>query len=250
MRRRQRFLTTTLHECAGTYAGDFHPMHRDNSILYYLKLLRTLPHLARRAELKAVTERQDKPSGESLHKFWPRLPKSAKSLDQYISYQTLPSPRKHGKNAKVMPHREIIGHCENGPDIAPALRVRNTKPQGTLADSDEPAHLISNAGVIEIPDERDLPNEYEFEILRLRRRAQELECTVRDKDERIVRAIGMLEDELQMYRTYLHERVGETHGGIMRRVLRLEATLNFLKDPNARVYPDLSVRDSWKKGKV
>lgn len=106
--------------------------------------------------------------------------------------------------------------------------------------------LISNAGVLTIPDDKDVPNEYEFEILRLRRRVEELECTVRDRDARNVRAIAMLEDELQMFRSYLHDHVGETQSGIHRRVVRLESTLMTLRGKGSQFAPPLEIKESWK----
>ncbi len=146
--------------------------------------------------------------------------KSAESLvssvDQTISYQTLPSPEELGRNSQPQPGLDIIGR----------------KPGPRIASSDEtmPVDLISNAGALTVPDESPIPNEYEFEILRLRRRVDSLEGTVREKNARNVHAIAMLEDELQMWRSFLHEHVAETHDGIRRRVLRIESTLMTLRE--------------------
>lgn len=128
--------------------------------------------------------------------------------------------------------------------ISPHPMARTTRE---ASDDTTPVDLISNAGVISIPDTKDVPNEYEFEILRLRRRVEELECSIRDRDERNVRAISMLEDELQMYRTYLHDHVGETQSGIQRRVVRIESTLMRLREKGSRAYPPLELPAGWKK---
>src|SRR5678816_504899 len=99
--------------------------------------------------------------------------------------------------------------------------------------------MISNAGVTNTPDADQIPNDYQFEIIRLRRRVDELECIVRDRDSRVVSAIAMLEDELTMYHTLLHDHVAETHDGIKRRTLSLESTLETLKAKGSKFYPPL-----------
>lgn len=163
-----------------------------------------------------------------------RIPKCAESLgssvDQTISYQTLPSPEELGRNTQTPPGRDIIGR----------------KPGPRIASSDEPMpiDLIRNAGVLVIPDESTIPNEYEFEILRLRRRVDSLEDAVREKNERNVHAITMLEDELQMWLSFMHEHVAETHDGIRRRVLRIEATLMKLKESGSAALLDVQVYNS------
>ncbi len=149
-----------------------------------------------------------------------RIAKSAESLapsvDQTISYQTLPSTEELGRNSQPPPGLDIIGR-QPGPRIA-------------SSDTTMPVDLIRNAGAIIVPDEGTIPNEYEFEILRLRRRVDSLEDAVRGKNERNLHAIAMLEDELQMWRSFMHEHVAETHDGIRRRILRIESTLMTLKE--------------------
>ena len=172
----------------------------------------------RRAGLRLV-----KTNNQSLPIMKRKIPKSpeslASSVDLTISYQTLPSPEELGRNTQPPP----------GPDI-----IRR-KPGPHIASSDEamPVDLISNAGLLVIPDESTIPNEYEFEILRLRRRVESLECVVREKNARNVHAITMLEDELQMWRMFMHEHIAETHDGIRRRVLRIESTLMTLRESGA-----------------
>src|SRR5690242_20002933 len=94
-----------------------------------------------------------------------------------------------------------------GLSVAKSL-VLHVKSQRGIVD------IIGNAGVLDSPDDSHIPNRYEFEIIRLRRRVEELECIVRDRDSRVVSAIAMLEDELVMYRTLLHAHIAETHDGI------------------------------------
>lgn len=105
--------------------------------------------------------------------------------------------------------------------------------------------IISNAGSLIIPD--GIPNEYEFEILRLRRRVESLECSVRDRDERNVRAIAMLEDELQMWHSFFNDHVAETHDGIRRRILRIESALMTLKTVTSRIVTPLEIPERWRK---
>ena len=112
---------------------------------------------------------------------------------------------------------------------------------------DEAANLISNSAVIDAPDDREIPDRYEFEMIRLRRRVAELECIVRDRDDRIVRALSMIEDELSFWRSFLHDHVADTMGGIMRRVGRLESSLDYLKEKGSRFYPPLEIPAAWKK---
>lgn len=164
-----------------------------------------------------------------------KIPKSLESLglsvDQSISYQTLPSGEELGRKAQAPPGADIIGR-KPGPRIAPSEAV--------------PVDLISNAGVLIVPDENTIPNEYEFEILRLRRRVESLECVVREKNERNVFAITMLEDELQMWLTFMHEHVSETHDGIKRRILRIESTLLNLKESGGAA-PLFEIPERWRK---
>jgi len=103
--------------------------------------------------------------------------------------------------------------------------------------------FISNTGTVTIPDESNIPDEYQFEILRLRRRIDELEDAVRNRDERTIRAISMLEDELQMWRTFMHDHVTETYDGIRRRIVRIDSTLMTLRNSNNQ---NLSA-ERWRK---
>lgn len=190
----------------------------------------------RRGKLRLVNPVNKK---QSLHNF---RAKYAKSLDKNIAYQTLPSVENKSTNIQTKPQADIISHKPKGPPIAyPDLAV----PQ--KFNSDEPVNVISNAALLDIPDAKDVPTKHEFEIMRLRRRILELDAVVRDKDARIVRAIGALEDELQLWRTYLHDHVGETMGSLLRRVIRLESTADYLRDKGAHVAPSLDIPSKWAK---
>jgi len=107
--------------------------------------------------------------------------------------------------------------------------------------------FISNAGALNTPNDKEIPTSYEFEILRLRRRIDELECIVRDKNRRVVAAIGMLEDEVVMYRTLLHDHIAETHDGVQRRMIRIESTLDTLKEKGSKFYLPLPIPKRWQK---
>jgi hypothetical protein len=138
----------------------------------------------------------------------------------------------------------------NNNDIPKSDKTANKLPGSVLAVQPPRTMAstpISNAGSIIIPDENDIPNEYEFEILRLRRRIDELETAVRNRDERNLRAITMLEDELQMWNTFMHDHVEETHDGIRRRILRLDSTLMTLRENNSRFLSPLDLPERWRK---
>jgi len=106
---------------------------------------------------------------------------------------------------------------------------------------------ISNAGSLIVPDDIGIPNEYEFEILRLRRRIESLESSIRARDERNVHGILMLEDELQMWRTFMRDDVAETFDGIRRRIVRIESALMTLKDSGSHFLLPLQLPERWRK---
>lgn len=115
------------------------------------------------------------------------------------------------------------------------------------ADNEETAiNPIDNAPALDVPANADLPNDYEFEIYRLRQRVASLESAVRDKDDRIRHCLTMIEDELLFWRTGMLDHVWETMGGIQGRIVRLESTLAFIKDIQAHVWPRLET-PAWKK---
>lgn len=170
----------------------------------------------------------------------PRRRKSAILLDQDISYQTLSSCENNGANGQAQPAPDIIGHKLHGRMVANVRHVPHN-PDKTTAD------MIANAGELRSSSADQVPNDYQFEIIRLRRRVDELECLVRDRDRRVVAAITMLEDELAMYRTLLHDHVSETHDGIMRRTIRIDSTLATLKEKGSKFYPPLEIPQCWRK---
>ena len=190
--------------------------------------------LVRRIRLRLVVD------NSKLTVMKQRRRKSAILLDQDISYQTLPSYENSGANDHQDTTPDIIGHKLRGAAIAPPPYVRPKPEQQEL-------NFISNAGALNTSDDKEIPSGYEFEILRLRRRVDELECIVRDRDRRIVSAIAMLEDELMMYRTLLHAHVAETHDGVQRRTLQIESTLDTLKEKGSKFYPPLPIPKHWQK---
>lgn len=170
------------------------------------------------------------------------MAKSPILLDHDIFYQTLPSNENQSTNDQKLTVAPLSRHKSGPlPASSPAPMLHSDK----RAD-DEAINLISNSAVIDTPD-KDIPDRYEFELIRLRRRIAELECIVRDRDDRIVKALGMIEDELSFWRTWLHDHIGETMAGISRRVGRLESSLEYLKEKGSRFYPPLEIPAAWKK---
>jgi len=104
--------------------------------------------------------------------------------------------------------------------------------------------FIKNTGTLSVPDDSNIPDEYQFEILRLRRRIDELEDAVRNRDERTIRAISMLEDELQMWRTFMRDHVTETYDGIRRRIVRIDSTLMTLRESGNRI---VAIPERWRE---
>ncbi len=183
----------------------------------------------RRAGLRLVQQNNAEPKFTVMKR---KSPESLGSLvDDNIFYQTLPSSEELGRNTQVESHQEIIRRNDTGTHVA------QSPPMDTP---------MRNAGSITIPDDTGIPNEYEFEILRLRRRVESLECSIKDRDERNVQAIAMLEDELQMWRTFFNDHVAETHDGIRRRILRIESALMTLKAVTSRIVSPLEIPERWR----
>lgn len=114
----------------------------------------------------------------------------------------------------------------------------------------EPVHLVGNAAKVEVIDRLDFPDRFQLEVYSLRRRVEELQGIILDKNDRLSKAIAMLEDEALMWRTVMYDHVDETYGKIKRRMIRIDSTLATLKDIQPRHYPPLEIPDSWKSGKV
>ncbi len=170
----------------------------------------------------------------------PRRHKPAILVDHSISYQTLPSPDNHGKTSQSRTSPDVIGHKSHGRVVANVSAVPRNRDETT-------ADIIGNAGEANSPNADEIPSESQFEIIRLRRRVEELECLARDKDRRVVAGIAMLEDELAMYRSLLHNHIAETHDGIRRRIIRIESTLDTLKEKGSKFYPPLEIPKRWRK---
>ena len=150
-------------------------------------------------------------------------------------HDTIPNDSKNLPEAQRIDKQLLTGGL-----IAKSLSVPHN------SDATTPG-MIANAGELKSADAGDIPNDYQFEIMRLRRRVDELECIVRDRDRRVVAGIAMLEDELAMYRTLLHEHIAETHDGIMRRIIRIESALATLKAKGSTYYPPLPIPKRWQK---
>jgi len=150
--------------------------------------------------------------------------------------------------AETIPNNSKDLPATDKPAKRPTSGVAVAKSKGVPRQpGSDTIDMISNAGVLDTPNAEQIPNNYQFEIIRLRRRVDELECIVRDRDSRVVSAIAMLEDELAMYRTLLHDHVAETHDGIKRRVLSLESTLETLKAKGSKFYPALEIPERFRK---
>lgn len=106
---------------------------------------------------------------------------------------------------------------------------------------------IGNAPVVAETVSRDFPDHFEFEIYKARNRIAELEAMVKDKDQRIMRAITIMESEVQYWHRGLYDHVWESMGEIERRVKRLQGTVELLKDLQPRVIPPLEIPAGWRK---
>lgn len=122
----------------------------------------------------------------------------------------------------------------------------NASPRD-MASQDKQVCPISNAPGVESLDEPAFPDKFQLAIRRANRRIAELECVVRDRDERVSTALAMLNDEMVFWRTFLHDHIGETMGGILRRVLRIETTISRLVEKGSRYSPPLDIPEQWKK---
>lgn len=137
--------------------------------------------------------------------------------------------------------------CKQSTGPHPASIPSPMPPAHKAVRDDEPVNPISNAPVLAAPEEADALNPHRLEIFRLRRRVAELECAVRDRDDYIRRAINVIEDQLQFWRTFLHDHVGETLGGIMRRVGRLESALAYMKERGGHHVPALEIPPAFRR---
>lgn len=209
-----------------------------------IALLRKVLAVFRRAELKAVNGSDPvKRKKTSLHN---PIGKSAILLDRTISYQTLPSGEDPGVNAQSAQPAEIIRQNKHGATFAvsPAMDQRRRDKGVTESDAIVP---IGNLPSFDSPADDAIPNDYQFEIWRLRRRVVELECELLDRVDKIRQAIEVIDGELLYWRTGLHSHVWESLGQIQRRVVRLEAALAALKAPGSKVVPPLEIPARWKK---
>lgn len=107
--------------------------------------------------------------------------------------------------------------------------------------------MIGNAPVIENESESNFPDKYKLEIYRLRRRVADLESTLMDKNDRVVKAIQILESEAAMFRQIIYDDVRETYGQIKQRMIKIDGALQELKHKGSRYYPPLEIPEAWQK---
>jgi hypothetical protein len=163
---------------------------------------------------------------------------SAKSLKSNISYQTLPSSQQiTGNSTNVKPATLSDTNSNPAPGTPPAI-LR------TVADDSAKVTPISNA--VEITA-GSIDDGTSLEVYRLRRREKELESIIADKNERLVAAQQMLADELIFWRTGLNDHVWETLGTVLRRVTRIEGTIERITSKHSKFYPPLELPAAWKK---
>ena len=117
-----------------------------------------------------------------------------------------------------------------------------------MARDDIALNPIANAPRIQTSVDDAIPDNYQFEILRLQRRIAELEAIVHDKNDRQRRALAMFEDELLFWHTFMNDHMGETMGQLQQRIGRLEAALAHIKDIQPHIVPPLETHVHWKKG--
>lgn len=165
-------------------------------------------------------------------------------VDRFISYQSLDTPAKSTPCTPKLTEAPLTGL--KSPGTPPALQPR-TMAQNPTRDG---RALVPIANAIDIPrpDDAGIPNEYEFELMRLRRRVAELESAVTDRDDKLRQALHVLDDELVFWHTGLNNHVWESMGGLLRRVGRLESALAYIKEQNSRFYPSMELPDAWRKG--
>jgi hypothetical protein len=159
----------------------------------------------------------------------------------------LPSNERNSINVKITPRRDIIGHKSAGIEVAPLPVVDDSRAK-TAGTNDGVISPISNAPVLNIPEDLDLPDRYQFEVYRLRNRITELETVVLEKDDKLRHALVMLDDELLFWRTGLHCHVWETMGRIINRVVRLESAIARIRDKSSKFTSPLDLPARWLKG--
>jgi hypothetical protein len=113
-----------------------------------------------------------------------------------------------------------------GPAFAPSPAVVAAEK----LDVDVVVVPISNLPKDEpFPD--DIPDEYKFEIFRLRREVSSLAGDNRRVNDKLTKALEALHDELRFWKLGIYERQWETLGQVMRRMRHLEAMIRALENP-------------------
>jgi hypothetical protein len=119
-------------------------------------------------------------------------------------------------------------------------------PKPTVADDSAKVTPISNA--VEITA-GSIDDGTSLEVYRLRRREKELESIIQEKNDRLNVALKMLNDELIFWRTGLNDHVWETLGTVLRRVARIEGTIERITSKHSKFYPPLELPAAWKHKK-
>ncbi len=161
----------------------------------------------------------------SLHN---RRANLSNSLGPNISYQTLPNSENSGKEGNRSKRRALSDIIPPGPSpaLSPAM---DTAPK---LDPGEPVIPISNLPQsAPLPD--DIPDEYRFEIFRLRRQIAALNSDIRHVNDKLTKALEVLQAEVRFWRLGIYEGQWETLGQVMRRMKHLEALVKALEGPGA-----------------
>lgn len=87
----------------------------------------------------------------------------------------------------------------------------------------------------QLPD--GIPDEYKFEIFRLRRQIVALSNDLRYENARVTKALQMLHDEVRFWELGIFQHQWETLGQIMRRMRHLESVVKTLESPGAIAVP-------------
>lgn len=195
-----------------------------------------------RAEIGAV--KMPRRDSHNLGNTSKPLKSLASKVNRCISYQSLDICEKSTPCIPKLTEPPLTGL--KSPGIPPALPApAMSRPKPTVGDSVVP---IANPFTTDSQESPGLPDRYELEMYRLRRRVAELECDVLNRDDKIRHALATLDDELTFWRTGLHDHVWETLGKIHARVTRLNSTVAHLKEVGGRHVPHLDIPAGWRKG--
>ncbi len=181
------------------------------------------------------------------------LESSSKSLeslrlkvDRNISYRKLATSQNHEQKRTSDNFQKLSDVKSHGPPPASPSPMPAPHKAATVS----PDTLVVPIG--NLPPAEDLgpeiPDKYQHELYRLRQRVEELKAAILERDERLLTALAMLESERQFWHTGLHAHIWETLGQIMRRVTKLNATIDALKSVQTKFHPLQEMPERWKRG--